>query len=347
MGQRVRDIGTTFGGVKRDGACLVTNLKPSRDGVVAAAARVRGHLVETPLLAFELRGLRLWAKAECLQTGGSFKLRGATNRLLRLDAAERSRGVVAFSSGNHAQGVAIAARRLGVAATIVMPADAPAVKRDATAALGAAIVPYDRTTQSREEIAADIAARKGATLVPSFDDIDVIEGQGTCGLEIADQMARAGLSAPPAVVVPCGGGGLTAGIALALPGCEVVPVEPQGWDDMARSLAGGARVPVAADAPPTACDSLQTRFVSPLTFDVLHDRGSRGVAVSEGEIAAAMRFAFSHLRFVVEPGGAAALAAVLAGRVQLRAEMVVVLSGGNVDPALYARIVGDQAASAS
>ena len=311
---------------------------------MAAADRVRGHVIETPLLPFEHRGVRMHVKAECLQTGGSFKLRGATNRLLRLTSAERTRGVVAFSSGNHAQGVAIAAARLGIAATIVMPRDAPAVKRAATAAMGARIVDYDRATESREAIAAAIAEEKGAALVPSFDDVDIIEGQGSCGVEIAAQAAAVGILLNK-VIVPCGGGGLAAGIALALPGCEVVPVEPQGWDDMAWSLAAGVRVPVADDAPPTRCDSLQTRLVSPLTFAVLHGRGARGVSVSDEEVAHAMRVAFARLRLVVEPAGAAALAAVLAGKVEARPGTVIVLSGGNVDPGLYAGIIGDQAAS--
>ena len=242
--------------------------------------------------------------------------------------------MVAFSSGNHAQGVALAARRLGIAATIVMPADAPEVKLAATAALGATIRRYDRRRESREAIAAELAQATGATLVPSFDDVDVIEGQGTAGVEMAE--ARV----PPAqVVVPCGGGGLAAGIALALPGVPMTIVEPEGWDDMARSLGAGERLPVAADAPPTRCDALQTALVSPLTFAVLREQGVRGVAVSEEEVAAAMRFAFGQLRLVVEPGGAVALAALLSGKVDAVEDSVVLLSGGNVDPALYAALL--------
>lgn len=339
MGQRRRDIGPAYRGVKRFGGRVFTTRKPSEAGVRAAAARVRGLVIETPLLPFDFEGTRVWIKAECLQTGGSFKLRGATNRLLLLSKEERSRGAVAFSSGNHAQGVAIAAARLGMAATIVMPSDAPAVKRDATAALGATIVPYDRATQSREEIAAEIAHASGATLVPSFDDIDVIEGQGSCGVEIGRQFRDATGGDVRRVLVCCGGGGLTAGIALALPDAEIVPVEPDGWDDMARSLEAGSRVPVATDAPPTRCDALQTRLVSPLTFDVLHARGARGVSVGEDEIAYAMRVAFSQLRLVVEPGGAVALAALLSAKVAPEPGTVIVLSGGNVDPAVYAAIV--------
>jgi threonine dehydratase len=255
-------------------------------------------------------------------------------------AAERTRGVVAFSSGNHAQGVARAAQRLGIAATIVMPADAPAVKVAGTRTAGAEIVFFDRATESREEIGARLAAEQGATLVPSFDDVDVIEGQGTAGLEIAEQLGRS----PPLVLVPCGGGGLSAGIALALPESDIVIAEPEGWDDMARSLAGGAIVPVAEPAPPTRCDALQTKLVSPLTFEALRAAGARGVAVSEDEVAAAMRFAFANLRLVVEPGGAVALAALLAGKAgEVPEGTVVVLSGGNVDPALYAAILAEGA----
>lgn len=316
-----------------------TNPLPSRDGVEAAANRIRAHVVRTPLLPLDHNGVRVWIKAECLQTGGSFKLRGATNRLLKLSSGDRARGVVAFSSGNHAQGVAIAAARLGIAAAIVMPSDAPAVKRAATEAQGARIVDYDRATQSREEIAASIAARSGATLVPSFDDIDIVEGQGSCGVEMAEQLREAAGLAVAKVIVPCGGGGLTAGIALALPDAEIISVEPEGWDDMARSLVAGERLRVLADAPRTQCDSLQTQLVSPLTFETLRSRGARGVAVSEAQVEDAIRFAFANLRLVVEPGGAVALAALLAGKAVAKEGTVVVLSGGNVDPALFARII--------
>ena len=287
----------------------------------------------------EIRGLPIAFKAESLQPVGAFKIRGAWHRLSALDEAARRRGVVAFSSGNHAQGIAWAARRLGMAATIVMPADAPRAKREATLALGAEVVAYDRATESREAIAAGLAEARGATLVPSFDDPWVIEGQGSAGIEAAAQVAAAGLAAPARIVVPCGGGGLAAGLALALPETAVTIVEPEGWDDMARSLAAGWIEPVGPNPPPTACDALQTRQVSPLTFDVLSRRGADGVAVSEAEIAAAQRWAAVHLRLVVEPGGAVALAAVLAGKVPVEAGMLVLLSGGNVDAAAYARVL--------
>ncbi|HEY0312061.1 MAG TPA: threonine/serine dehydratase [Allosphingosinicella sp.] len=301
-------------------------------------------MTRTPLLPLEWQGGRVWVKAECLQQGGSFKLRGAFNRLLQLSQSERERGVVAFSSGNHAQGVALAARALGIEATIVMPADAPAVKRDATRAAGAAIVAYDRMTESREEIGARLAAEKGCVLVPSFDDVDVIEGQGSCGVEIAEQLG----ASPDKILVPCGGGGLSAGIALALPHAEVVTVEPQGWDDMARSIAAGTPLPVEEPAPPTLCDALQTKLVSPLTLDALRGSGARGLSVSEDEIREAMAYAARHLRIVAEPGGAVALAAFLSGKAGPASERtVVVVSGGNVDPALYAEILAAQAARTS
>ena len=315
--------------------------KPTRAGVEAAAARIAGEVTRTPLLPVEIGGQRLWAKAECLQMGGSFKLRGATNRLLQLSAEERGRGVVAFSSGNHAQGVALAARKLGIAATIVMPADAPRVKRDATLAAGAEVVAYDRERESREEIGARLAKESGATLVPSFDDVDIIEGQGTTGVEIRDQLG----CSPDKVIVPCGGGGLSGGIALALPDSEIIAVEPAGWDDMAASIEAGVPVPVEPNPPPTRCDALQTKLVSPLTLSALRDQGARVLAVSEDEVAAAMAYAARHLRLIVEPGGAVALAAALTGRAgSLSERSVVVLSGGNVDPRLYAEILMAQAA---
>jgi threonine dehydratase len=321
----------------------MTETKPTPEGVAAAAKRVAPHVVRTPLLPLEWRGVRLWVKAECLQEGGSFKLRGATNRLLLLGEAKRRRGVVAFSSGNHAQGVAIAARRLGIAATIVMPSDAPAVKRDSTLEAGAEIVAYDRATESREEIAARLAADRGATLVPSFDDVDVIEGQGSAGVEISGQLG----GPPDRVIVPCGGGGLSAGIALALPESQILTVEPEGWDDMARSLAAGRPLPVTEPAPPTRCDALQTKLVSPLTLGALSRSNGRGVWVTEAEVERAMAFAARHLRIVAEPGGAVALAALLAGKAgPVTERTVIVVSGGNVDPALYASILAAQAAAA-
>ena len=291
----------------------------------------------TPLIESEIEGARLWLKCECLQIGGAFKLRGASNRLLQLSPEERTRGVVAFSSGNHARGVAIAARRLGLRAVIVMPADAPQVKIDGTRGEGAEIVFYDRRTESREEIAARIAAETGATVVPSFDDPAIVAGQGTVGLEIVQQLGRS----PARIVVPCGGGGLASGIALAVPDAEIVVVEPEGWDDMARSLEKGEIVPVDADAPDTFCDAIMTPRVSPITFGILRDRGATALSVSDAEVADAIRFAWEQHNLVVEPGAAVGLAALLAGKIPPMEDTVVVVSGGNVDPALHARIIAE------
>jgi len=281
----------------------------------------------------------VWLKCECLQTGGAFKLRGATNRLLQLSPEERERGVVAFSSGNHARGVAIAARRLGIRAVIVMPADAPQVKIDGTRAEGAEIVFYDRLTENREEITADIAAANGATVVPSFDDPAIVAGQGTVGLEIVDQLGRA----PARIVVPCGGGGLASGIALAVPDAEMVVVEPAGWDDMARSLEAGEIIPVGAGAPDTFCDAIMTLHVSPITLGILSERDARALSVSDAEVAEAIRFAWVKHQLVVEPGAAVGLAALIAGKLPPAEDTVVIVSGGNIDPALHARIIGQAA----
>ena len=312
----------------------------SRNDVLEAGDRIAGLVERTPLVESRIHGSRLWLKCECLQTGGAFKLRGATNRLLQLSDDERRRGVVAFSSGNHARGVAIAAKRLGIRATIVMPSDAPAVKIEGTRSEGAEIIFYDRRSESREAIAARLAGERGATVVPSFDDARIVAGQGTVGLEILDQLAEAGEPAPARILVPVGGGGLASGIALACPDSEIIGVEPEGWDDMRRSLELGEIVPVPADAPPTLCDALQTPHVSPITFGILQARGVRVLAVSEDEVTAAVRFAWAEHRLVVEPGGAAALAALLSGKAEAEEGSVAVLSGGNVDPALHARIVG-------
>jgi threonine dehydratase len=306
--------------------------------VLDAAQRIEGLVERTPLIETERAGTRLWLKCECLQTGGAFKLRGATNRLLQLSPAERERGVVAFSSGNHARGVAIAARRLAMRAIIVMPSDAPKVKVEGTRGEGAEIIFYDRRNESREAIAARISQETGATVVPSFDDPAIVAGQGTAGLEIVEQLGRA----PQRIIVPCGGGGLASGIALAVPEAEIVIVEPQGWDDMARSLDIGEIVPVAADAPDTFCDALQTPRVSPITFAVLRERRATALTVSDAEVAQAVRFAWDRHQLTVEPGGAVALAALLAGKVAALDDSVVVLSGGNVDPALHVRIVSGE-----
>ena len=307
--------------------------------MVEAAARIDGVVQRTPLIESNVAGQRVWLKCECLQTGGAFKLRGATNRLLQLSPQERERGVVAFSSGNHARGVAIAAKRLGIRAVIVMPSDAPQVKVEGTRAEGAEIVFYDRRTESREEIAVRIAGESGATVVPSFDDPAIIAGQGTAGLEMVEQLGRS----PTRIVIPCGGGGLASGIALAVPEADIVVVEPDGWDDMGRSLELGEIVPVGPDAPNTFCDAIMTPRVSPITLAILSDRHARAVSVSDAEVGDAIRYAWAEHNLVVEPGAAVALAALLAGKIPPMEDTVVVLSGGNVDPALHARIIAEAA----
>lgn len=311
--------------------------RPDRAGVSKALEKLEKIVPATPLFEAEIAGVPVWLKAESLQPMGAFKLRGAWHRLSDLSDSERSRGVVAFSSGNHAQGVAWAARRLGIEATIVMPADSPVKKLENTRALGADVVLYDRMTESREAIAARIAEERGSVVVPSFDDPWIVEGQGSAGLEAVRQMAALGVDAPDLIVTPCGGGGLASGLALAVPAAEIVIAEPEGWDDMTRSLANGAIEPVGPNPPPTACDALQTLKVAPLTFGILHERGARGVAVSEAEVGRAMRWAFDKLRLVLEPGGATALAALLAGKVEAAERTLVILSGGNVD---WDRFVG-------
>jgi threonine dehydratase len=303
----------------------------TRDDVVAAAERIKGQVERTPMVPSAVGYL----KCECLQTGGSFKLRGATNRLLQLTEAEKERGVVAFSSGNHAQGVAIAARGLGIPATIVMPSDAPEVKIEGTRRAGAEIIFYDRLGESREEIAARLAEQRGLVVVPSFDDVMIVAGQGSVGIEILNQLPVS----PTRIVVPCGGGGLVSGIALACPDAEIVAVEPAGWDDMRRSLKACEIVPVGPNPPPTLCDALQTLRVSPITYGVLAERNVEVVVVSEGQVRDAVRWAWREHGLKVEPGGAVALAAVLAGIVPGDEGTVIVLSGGNVDPALHAEMV--------
>jgi threonine dehydratase len=310
--------------------------------VEAAAERLRGVVRRTPLLESdalnELVGGRLLCKAECLQRTGSFKLRGAYNTLCQL----AGQPVVAYSSGNHAQGVAAAAKLLGVPATIVMPADAPAIKIANTRALGAEIRLYDRQREVREEIGAEIALRTGAALVKPYDDPRIIAGQGTAGLEAAAQLREQGIVVD-AALLPCGGGGLIAGCSIALaaafPEAVVFAVEPEGFDDTARSLSAGERV-ANVQGGQSMCDALLAPMPGELTF-ALHRRYlAGGLAVSDAEVARAMAAAFSHLKVVVEPGGAVALAAVLSGRFDARGRTVlVVLSGGNVDPGLFAEVL--------
>ncbi len=313
---------------------------PSPEGVARAAAKIAQLLPNTPLLETEVNGVTVWSKAESLQPIGAFKIRGAWHRLTDLSEEQRAAGVVGVSSGNHAQGVAWAARRLGIAATIVMPVDAPAIKLAATRALGAEVVLYDRPGgEDRDALASRLCAERGATLVHAYADRWVIEGQGSAGLEITAQLAERGISPPTRIVAPCGGGGLTAGLALACPDAEIVPVEPEGWDDVRLSLEAGEIRRVSADAPPTACDALQTPATFPINFAVLQERCAFGLAVSPDEVRAAQRFAFEKLHLVIEPGGAAALAAALAGKVALDGRTVLILSGGNTDPDSFAKVL--------
>ncbi len=317
---------------------------PTLADIEAAATRLAGVAVRTPLLSQPLvdqqLGGRLLVKAEPLQRTGSFKFRGAYNRLSLIPAADRPAGVVAYSSGNHAQGVAAAAWLLGLPATIIMPADAPAIKRRSTEAWGARVATYDRYREAREAIAERLCRETGATLVPPFDDPEVIAGQGTTGLEIAEQAAEQGLR-PDAVLVCCGGGGLTAGIALALadrlPETAIYTVEPVGFDDTARSLAGGQRLSNAPGGR-SICDALLSPAPGELTFAVNRHRVAGGLTVSDDEVLAAMALALDAYKLVVEPGGAAALAAALKARIDIRGRTIVaVASGGNVDPPMLAR----------
>jgi len=319
---------------------LSPNRKPTHDGVLRAMDKVAAILPQTPLLPLDVDGVTIWCKAEMLQPIGAFKIRGAWHRLTDLTPDQRGKGVVGVSSGNHAQGVAWAAKRLGVAATIVMPSNAPKMKLAATRALGATVVLYDRATESRDAVASELIARNGGTLVHAFGDPWVIEGQGSAGLEIAAQLGSLGLDGPDQIVACCGGGGLAAGLSLACPDAEMVIVEPEGWDDIIRSLEAGKIVPVEDLTYPTQCDALQTPQTYPINFEVLQRRVSKGVSVSTQEVAAAMRLAFEKLHLVVEPGGAVALAAVLAGKVPLKPVTAVTLSGGNVDRETFIQMIG-------
>ncbi|MGH8130712.1 MAG: threonine ammonia-lyase, partial [Steroidobacteraceae bacterium] len=323
-------------------AILESDGLPDFDDVQAAAERLTGIARRTPLLAAtpldELTGGRVLLKLESLQRTGSFKIRGAYNRLAQLDDGERRAGVVAFSSGNHAQGVAAAARMLGIHATIVMPSDAPRAKLGGTRALGAEIVPYDRERESREQIAAGIATKRGATLVPAFDDPHIIAGQGTVGLELMQQAGEQDLT-PDQVLIACSGGGLVSGSALAIralsPATEVLCVEPEGFDDTRRSLEAGHRQ-MNATGGRTICDALLSPSPGVLNFALMRDLLSGGIAVSDAEVETAMAWGFRHLRLVIEPGGAVALAAVLAGKLPLRGRTTaIVVSGGNVDAATF------------
>jgi threonine dehydratase len=309
--------------------------RPTSEGVRAAAEAVAAILPPTPLLPVEIGRVRAWVKADNLQPIGSFKIRGAWWRLSSLSPEERAGGVVAVSSGNHAQGVAWSARRLGIRATIVMPHDAPQVKLANTKALGADVVVYQRPGEDRDAVAARLIAEQGGTLVHAFGDPWVIEGQGSAAIEIAAQLGRS----PSRIIACCGGGGLAAGLSLGAPESAVHPVEPFGWDMVGRAIAAGTIVHAAPNAPKTICDALQPTATKPLNLSVLIDRAETGVTVTDDEVRAAQRFAFANLRLVLEPGGAAALAAALAGKVPLDPDTVIMLTGGNADPAAFAATI--------
>lgn len=309
------------------------------DMIRAAALRLEGHARRTPLLSSpfldEIAGRQLLVKAECLQHTGSFKFRGGWAAVSGLSAAQLQTGVIAYSSGNHAQGVALAARAHGAPAVIVMPSNAPLVKIENTRALGAEVVLYDRGTESREDIGETLSRERGLTLIKPYDEPDVIAGQGTCGLEIA-----ADSSVDEAeILVCCGGGGLTGGIALALaadaPGMTVRPCEPEGFDDVTRSLASGQRESNVSETG-SICDAILTKSPGEITFPILKSYCGSGIVVTEAECLRAMGLAFERLRIVVEPGGAAALAAALFHGEEIKSDTVIaVATGGNVDRTLF------------
>ena len=314
--------------------------------ISAARKTIQAVAFRTPLLVSptldELTGARVFLKAETLQRTGSFKFRGAFNKLASIPAEVRAAGVVAFSSGNHAQGVASSAQLLGMPAVIVMPADSPLMKRERTKAYGAEVVLYDRLREDRAAIAQRICAERGATLVPPFDDAKIIAGQGTAGLEIADDLAARNI-VPDVVVVPASGGGLAAGVFVAMRSrfSDVVNLiaEPQGFDDHARSLARGERV-VDEFQGQTICDALMSPFPGEITFAINRHLASAGVSASDREVGEAMKFAFRELKLVVEPGGAVALATLLSDRFACKGKtVVIILSGGNVDAELFSRMI--------
>ncbi|MEM6727519.1 MAG: threonine/serine dehydratase [Pseudomonadota bacterium] len=311
----------------------------NREMIEAAAERARGHVRSTPLLSSpfldEIAGRRVFLKAECLQHTGSFKYRGAWSALSALEPETRAGGVIAYSSGNHAQAVARAAVLHGTSAVIVMPSDAPRMKIDNTRALGAEVILYDRATEDRDEIGARVAGERGLTLIRPFDDPQVIAGQGTCGLEIAEQAMEAGAKGAE-ILVCCGGGGFTSGIALATEGAHRVrPVEPEQFDDVTRSLQAGHILSNMARAG-SLCDAIITPSPGKLTFPIMQRLCGPGIVVTEAQALAACAHAFARLKLVLEPGGAVALAAALFHRDAIDGESVIITaSGGNVDASVF------------
>jgi threonine dehydratase len=329
---------------------LDTTLLPTAADIEAAAQRLLGVAVRTPLINAavldDLLGAKVFLKAETLQRTGSFKFRGAYNKISSIPQEKRAAGVVAYSSGNHAQGVAAAAKLLSMRATIVMPSDAPRAKRERTKALGAEVVLYDRNTEDRAAIARKLVEERGATLVPPYDDPLIIAGQGTIGREIVEQLAERGL-APEIVVIGASGGGLAAGTSLGIkagaPQARIFTAEPEGFDDTARSFMSGKRE-ANARMSGTICDALMTATPGELTFPITSKLIGQGIAASDAEVGRAVRYAFEELKLVVEPGGAIGLAALLAGKLDglcgIRGKVVVgVLSGGNVDADLFAKLI--------
>jgi threonine dehydratase len=325
---------------------LDTTILPTAADIDAAAKRLLGVAVRTPLINAavldDLLGAKVFLKAETLQRTGSFKFRGAYNKISSIPADKRAAGVVAYSSGNHAQGVAAAAKLLGMRATIVMPSDAPRAKRLRTEALGAEVIGYDRNTQDRAAIAMKLVNERGATLVPPYDDPLIIAGQGTIGLEIVEQLAERGLK-PEIVVVGASGGGLAAGISLGVKSrvasAKFYTAEPDGFDDTARSFVSGKRE-ANARMSGTICDALMTATPGELTFPITSKLIGQGISATDAEVGRAVRYAFEELKLVVEPGGAIGLAALLAGKIDIKGKVVVgVLSGGNVDTELFAKLI--------
>lgn len=308
---------------------------PTIDDVKAAAERIKGVAVRTPLIRNDAldaaTGAKVWVKAENLQRGGAFKMRGAANAIGALSPEVRARGVIAFSSGNHAIAVSTVAKLYGIPATIVMPSDSPQIKLETTRGNGADVVTYDRINESREAIGERLLEEKGGSLIKPFDDPMIVAGQGTAGLEIGDEIT------PDVLLVQASGGGLSTGCALALPSARIIAVEPQGHDDIARSLESGS---IQRNAPGirSICDGLLTEQMGEIPFAIARERFERVVAVSDEQVLRAMKFAFRNLKLVLEPSGAATLAALLEGTLDLKGQTIAIIaSGGNVDAETFAR----------